>query len=554
MLRRLHRQPDAAEVLRCRITSTAFRPPSPSKIAAPTSRPLSSTCWPPPSSPARLFARRSARPFAGRRRRYERTIDAHSQPAHQDRSRPQPAPLYRDGFRRRLSLCRRSLIETPVHALSRLEAHLAFLAVGVLGAVLVGVFVSIRTQREFDRFIFDNSQQPAIAALSDYYRSHGSWDGLDRCPQRSRTLACAGSPCPGDSDRQSGIVVFGGPDPQRLGTQVPGTLLAQGHSHRRRRGGRRLSDLDFRDRGRRMRLRTCLWRRSTAALFCCASRHRRRLLLGAFLACTARPIGELTAATQRIARGELGLQVPVRTHDELGKLASSFNSMSADLKGQPSAPPDDADIAHDLRTLSVILGYTEALSDGNCKPPRPSPPRCTKRRCTQPPHRRSATLPGGRRRVAALSRLIAPEALLERAVAATVWVEQQGITLRTRSRRPALRKRGRPTHGPSARQSGEQRPAPHARGREVTLSAFRKTASCCSLSTTPATASPEDLPHIFERFYRGDQAPVIRRSGLGLSIAKSIVEAHAARSPSPAPQAKARPSPCASPLGHFQPK
>ena len=44
-----------------------------------------------------------------------------------------------------------------------------------------------------------------------------------------------------------------------------------------------------------------------------------------------RPVHRLRLATERLAQGELGMQLPIDSHDELGGLARSFNEMSVEL-------------------------------------------------------------------------------------------------------------------------------------------------------------------------------------------------------------------------------
>ncbi len=91
------------------------------------------------------------------------------------------------------------------------------------------------------------------------------------------------------------------------------------------------------------------------------------LILGGILILSfTRPIRKLANATEAVAGGELGYQIDINSRDELGRLATSFNSMSADLeKADRTRKQMTADIAHDLRTpLSVLHGYTEAMSEG----------------------------------------------------------------------------------------------------------------------------------------------------------------------------------------------
>ncbi|MFZ6026303.1 MAG: sensor histidine kinase [Chloroflexota bacterium] len=89
--------------------------------------------------------------------------------------------------------------------------------------------------------------------------------------------------------------------------------------------------------------------------------------MGFFLAGSLlQPIRRLTQASQALAHGDLDQQVPVTSSDELGQLTATFNQMSADLvRADAQRKRLTADITHDLSTpLQIISGYIEML-EGN---------------------------------------------------------------------------------------------------------------------------------------------------------------------------------------------
>src|SRR5210317_139092 len=67
----------------------------------------------------------------------------------------------------------------------RLKLTLAFLVVGLTGAVLVAIFVGQRTQTEFSRFVLDRSQSDLMEGLVEYYLENGSWEDLEAIAIRS---------------------------------------------------------------------------------------------------------------------------------------------------------------------------------------------------------------------------------------------------------------------------------------------------------------------------------------------------------------------------------
>ena len=95
------------------------------------------------------------------------------------------------------------------------------------------------------------------------------------------------------------------------------------------------------------------------------------ILIGILLARTlTKPIKALKNAAEGMAAGELEQQVNVKSQDEIGQLARSFNQMSSEVvRVNKQRRQLTADIAHDLRTpLTVIAGYIESMRDGVLKP------------------------------------------------------------------------------------------------------------------------------------------------------------------------------------------
>jgi len=82
------------------------------------------------------------------------------------------------------------------------------------------------------------------------------------------------------------------------------------------------------------------------------------------------PMRQLTLAARKVATGDFSYRVPQKTDDEIGEVSDAFNTMAEQLEQKEKSRRQFlADIAHELRNpLSIVQGNLEAWLDGVITP------------------------------------------------------------------------------------------------------------------------------------------------------------------------------------------
>ncbi|MEV6440140.1 HAMP domain-containing sensor histidine kinase [Streptomyces anulatus] len=251
-----------------------------------------------------------------------------------------------------------------------------------------------------------------------------------------------------------------------------------------------------------------------------------------------RPLHALTGAAQRMRDGEQPESVPVSGDDEVGRLAAAFNDMSAHrarLEEQRKAMVSD--VAHELRTpLSNIRGWLEAAQDGLADPD-PAFVSSLLEEAVLLQHiiddlQDLAAADAGVLRLHPESVEIR-ELLSQVAAAHQARAENAGVTLAVTATATGRTLRADPVRLRQAVGNLVSNAVRHTpEGGRVTLRAYAHEEGdgtvLVEVADTGSGIPPEDLPHVFDRFWRAEKSRSRRTggSGLGLAIVRKLVEAH----------------------------
>jgi two-component system sensor histidine kinase BaeS len=250
----------------------------------------------------------------------------------------------------------------------------------------------------------------------------------------------------------------------------------------------------------------------------------------------AAPARALTAAARDLADGNWDRQLSVRTNDEFGQMSAAFNEMAAEISRQSVLRRRlIADVAHELRTpLSVLRLEIEGAADGM--------------------QSAQEALAHAEAELVLLERLVQDLTLLARADAGEMTLDLEPEDLGAVVESTVERWRGAASTQDLQLTAQVEPDLPQITVDRVRITqvltnllsnALRHTAAggrievklrrqeeaagvLVSVRDSGEGIPPVLVPHLFDRFYRVDTARSREKggSGLGLSIARQVVESH----------------------------
>ncbi|MBI4316978.1 MAG: HAMP domain-containing histidine kinase [Chloroflexi bacterium] len=410
-----------------------------------------------------------------------------------------------------------------------------FLLIAIVAVGVVAVLASQATSGQFQGYVERNVQMRHYRfqqMLGSYYAEQKRWDGVQELVGRMGEMSgdqivlldsngkviadSAGKLLGRQADRNwSGVPMAIAVDGSQVGTMFSNPLAGQP------------ADQGFVDSVNRSLLVATGVGALLALLLTLALSRR---IVG--------PLESLTAAARRMEHGDLRQRVEVRGEDEVGQLARAFNAMAESMsRNEMLRRHMVSDVAHELRApLTNIRGYLEFMLDGVLEPDR-------------------ETLTSAHQEAELLSRLIDDLQELALADAGQLRLDRQPsavdevIERAAVAQQPHLTARGLklethlaadlPSVYVDAERIGQvlsnllsNAIAYTPEGGTVAISSRQADAWVeVSVADTGVGIASEDLPYVFERFYRADKsrARATGGAGLGLAIVKHLVEAHGGR-------------------------
>ncbi len=260
-----------------------------------------------------------------------------------------------------------------------------------------------------------------------------------------------------------------------------------------------------------------------------------------------RPLRDMQEAAATMARGDYAIRVKADDGDEVGELGRSLNVLAQELgrfvagtaRMEKLRRDFVANISHELRTpLTVIRGYTEALLDGTVQEPREA----------EKYHRvmrdETVRLEGLINELLDLSRLQSEGTILAMEKIPLAAIADSVVSLLTPRAEQAGVALALETGGETAVNGNGDRLTQlllilldnalkfTPPGGKVTAGVIRSGDEVrLQVTDTGSGIAREDLPFIWERFYKGDKSHgrTAAGTGLGLAIAREIVARHGAR-------------------------